>query len=268
MATFVFFHAHPDDECIQTGGTMAKVAADGHRSVLVVATRGELGEVADGFLDAGEPLGLRGIRETLESAKVLGVDRVEFLGYVDSGMMDTSGNDGPYSFWGADIESAAARLAAILREEAADVLTVYDANGGYGHPDHIQVHRVGVRAAELAGTPSVFEATMNRDEVFRTMREARETLPPEQAAEIPDFENADFEFGVPEALLTHAVDVSEFVGTKRESMRCHRSQISDEDFFLTIPDNQFARVFGTEWYTSRRHTRGDGEPFITDLLAE
>ena len=268
MATFVFFHAHPDDECIQTGGTMAKVAADGHRVVLVVATRGELGEVPDGFLEPGEALGLRRITETFASAEVLGADRVEFLGYVDSGMIDTPGNDGPYCFWRADVEAAAGRLAAILREEAADVLTIYDDNGGYGHPDHIQVHRVGRRAAELAGTPGVFEATMNRDDVIRSMAEAADYFTEEQRAEMPDLEGEEANFGVLEERITHAVDVSGFIEAKRESMRCHRSQISDEAFFLAMPDDAFARAFGTEWYISHGHERAADTPFLTDLLAE
>src|SRR5436190_20543643 len=112
MATLVCFHAHPDDECIATGGTMAKAAADGHRVVLVVATRGEHGEVADGFLDPGEELWQRRVAETLASAEILGVHRVEFLGYVDSGMVGTPENDLPGSFWTADIDEAADRLAA------------------------------------------------------------------------------------------------------------------------------------------------------------
>jgi len=269
MATLVFFHAHPDDECIQTGGTMAKAAAEGHRVVLVVATRGELGEVPDGFLEPGEALGMRRIKETFASAKVLGVDRVEFLGYVDSGMIDTEGNDGAYCFWRADVESAAARLAAILREEGADVLTIYDDNGGYGHPDHIQVHRVGLRAGEMAGTPGVFQATMNRDDIIRSMKESSEYLTEEQQAELPDLEGEDAEgFGKPETVITHAIDVSGFVGPKRESMRCHRSQIADEAFFLAMPDDAFARAFGTEWYISSRHERQPEHPFLTDLLAE
>jgi LmbE family N-acetylglucosaminyl deacetylase len=129
MATAVFFHAHPDDESIATGGTMAKAAAAGHRVVLVVATRGEHGEVDDGFLPAGEALWQRREQETAASAEVLGVARVEFLGYVDSGMMGTPENDAPESFWQADVDEAAERLARILREEAADVLTVDDEYG-------------------------------------------------------------------------------------------------------------------------------------------
>lgn len=153
MATLVSFHAHPDDESIQTGGTLAKAAAAGHRVVLVFATRGEHGEVADGFLDDEEHLAQRREKEAHASAEVLGAHRVAFLGYHDSGMMGTPENHHPGAFWQADLDEAAERLAAILEEERAEVLTVYDSDGGYGHPDHIQVHRVGVRAGALVGTP-------------------------------------------------------------------------------------------------------------------
>src|SRR3954454_12826507 len=159
MATIVSFHAHPDDEAIPTGGTLAKYASQGHRVVLVVATKGELGEVDEGFLKDGEELWQRREAETLASAEVLGIARVEFLGYRDSGMMGETTNDDPASFWQADVEEAASRLAAILRDENAAVLTIYDENGNYGHPDHIQVYRVGLRASELAGTRRVYMAT-------------------------------------------------------------------------------------------------------------
>src|ERR1700716_386384 len=107
MATIVTFHAHPDDECIICGGVMRKAADEGHRVVLVVATRGEHGEVSDGFLDDGEELWQRRVAETEAAAEILGAHRVEFLGYVDSGMMGTETNDAPGSFWTAPIEDAA-----------------------------------------------------------------------------------------------------------------------------------------------------------------
>ena len=119
--TLVTFHAHPDDEAIATGGVMAKAAADGHRVVLVVATRGEHGEVAEDVLDAGETLAARRVIETQRAAELLGVARVEFLGYTDSGMMGTPENDAAGSFWSAPVEEAAQRLATILGEERADV---------------------------------------------------------------------------------------------------------------------------------------------------
>src|SRR5579863_3915051 len=150
MATALFFHAHPDDEAIATGGTMARMADEGHRVVLVTATRGELGEVPEGLLSPGETLAERRADELAASCKVLGVARHEYLGYGDSGMAGEPTNKDPACFWQADVEEAAGRLAAILDQEHADVFVTYDENGGYGHPDHIQVHRVGIRAAERA----------------------------------------------------------------------------------------------------------------------
>jgi len=156
MSTLVTFHAHPDDEAIATGGTMAKAARAGHRVVLVVATRGERGEVAEGHLQPGEELWQRRVEETQAAAAVLGVSRVEFLGYVDSGMAGMPTNDDPASFWQADVEEAARRLADILEEEGADVVTAYDENGVYGHPDHVQVY-LGVPGDRITTTVDVVE---------------------------------------------------------------------------------------------------------------
>ena len=267
MATLVCFHAHPDDESIATGGTMARAAADGHRVVLVVATYGDLGEVDEDFLDPGETLGERRIVETHASAEVLGVSRVEFLGYGDSGMDGEPSNDDPGCFWQADVDEAARRLAAILEDESADVLTVYDSNGNYGHPDHIQVHRVGIRAAELAGTARVFESTMNRDALIRGVEEAAARLPADQLPEgdMPTPEEMA-ELGSPETEVTHAVDVSDLVAVKRASMRCHASQISEESFFLAMPDDIFVASFGTEWFIEHGRPRPEGTPFGTSLF--
>jgi len=261
MATLLSFHAHPDDESITTAGTIARAVDAGHRVILVWATRGEHGEVEEGFLDPGEDLWRRRVEESRRSAEILGAHRFEFLGYVDSGMMGTPENDAPNSFWRADLEEAAGRLAAILREEEVDVLTVYDDHGGYGHPDHIQVHRVGVRAAELAGTPAVFEATSNRDEAKRMVAAARE-----QGVEMPDnVDEAWFEkFGTPEHLLTTRVDVRPYLDRKRDSMVAHASQIAESSFFLAMPPEAFAAWFGTEWYVHRGAPPGVSED---DLFA-
>jgi LmbE family N-acetylglucosaminyl deacetylase len=249
MATLVSFHAHPDDESIATGGTLAKAAAHGHRTVLVFGTRGEHGEVADGFLDDGELLADRRVKETERSAEILGVQRLEWLGYTDSGMMGTPENDLPGSFWTADVEEAAERLAKVLREEDADILTIYDSDGNYGHPDHIQVHRVGLRAAELAGTPRVFEGTINRDHIKRAMLAAAERgeLPGEDAPTPEDFET----FGRPEHLITTTVDVRAFLEQKRASMAAHASQIAESSFFLSMSPDQFEQGFGHEWFIRR-----------------
>src|SRR5205085_5590786 len=226
----VVFHAHPDDEAIATAGSMAKAASEGHRVVLVVATRGEHGEVAEGYLQPGEGLWERRVKETNAAAEALGVARVEFLRYVDSGMMGTPENDAPESFWQADVEEAARRLAAILDEEHADVLTAYDENGVYGHPDHIQVHRVGLRAGELAGTPKVYMSTVDKDRVKALIRAAAEAG---ETGDMPgDLDPAEFELGVNGDRITARVDVTEFTSLKRKAMAAHGSQISDSSFFL------------------------------------
>src|SRR5262245_49820969 len=124
MSTLVTFHAHPDDEAIATGGTMLRAKAEGHRVVLVVATRGELSTNGQDDLEPGETLQERRVAEQMEAAKRLGVDRVEFLGYRDSGMAGAPTNDAPECFARADLEEAGGRLAQLLTEEAADVLTI------------------------------------------------------------------------------------------------------------------------------------------------
>jgi len=274
VSTLVCFHAHPDDECIATGGTIAAAHAAGHRTVLVVATRGERGEVAPGVLSDGEALWERRLVETYAAAEALGIDRVEFLGYVDSGMMGEPTNDGPYTFWTADVDAAAERLAAILREEQPDVLTIYDDHGGYGHPDHIQVHRVGLRAAELAGVSTVLQATMNRDHI-RTMMEERlaqmeaelanETdTPGEAPADVPDPAETE-EFGSPEAIITHRIDVVGQLEAKRRAMAAHASQIPPDSWFMQLTADEFAAGFGSEWSIETGTTRGEHDPFRTSI---
>jgi LmbE family N-acetylglucosaminyl deacetylase len=260
MATLVSFHAHPDDECIACGGVIRKAADEGHRVVLVVATRGEQGEVPEGFLADGEELWQRRVAETHASAEILGAQRVEFLGYTDSGMMGTPANAAPGSFWTASVDEAAKRLTAILDEERAEVLTCYDEHGGYGHPDHIQVHRVGMRAAELAGTRRVFQSTMNRDQIIRG-REMLAAAAGEAEIETPDIDEE--QFGTPESQITAAVDVTKYLDYKRRAMRAHASQISEQSFFLAMPDEAFRFAFGTEWFIRAGQGPGITE---TDLL--
>ena len=186
---------------------MAMAAAAGHRVVLVMATAGECGEVADGILAPGETLGERRQKELADAAAILGVARVEILGYRDSGMIGTPENEDPDCFWQTPVDEAAARLARILAEERPDAFTVYDEHGNYGHPDHIQVHRVGVRAAEMARVERVYEATMNRDEFRRLMARAAELGLPD-VGDLPDMDDIGDQMGLPEELLTTAIDVS------------------------------------------------------------
>ena len=244
MATITFFHAHPDDEAIATGGTMAGLAAQGHRVVLVTATRGELGEIPDGLLDAGESLTERRMTELSESCRILGVSRQSFLDYHDSGMAGEATNDRPGSFAAADVTEAAAALAGILSEEGSDVLVIYDEHGGYGHPDHVQVHRVGMEAAAQAATPVLYLSTMNRD-FFRTLTtlvESSDWQPPEGTTDGLDT------MGEPASRLTTEVDVTPWIEAKRDAMRAHASQIAETSFFLAMPDDVFKTVWGREWY--------------------
>jgi len=250
VGTLVTFHAHPDDEAIACGGTMALAAAAGHRVVLVTATSGECGEVADGVLAPGETLGERRQKELAEAAAILGVARVEFLGYRDSGMIGTPENEDPHCFWQTPVDDAASRLARILAEERPDAFTVYDEYGNYGHPDHIQVHRVGVRAAEMAAVERVYEATMNRDHFRRLMARAAE-LGLGDVGDLPDMEDVGDQMGLPEEVLTTAVDVLSHLEVKRRAMAAHASQIAENSFFLSMPAVAFEAAFGTEWYRRR-----------------
>jgi LmbE family N-acetylglucosaminyl deacetylase len=263
MGTLVCFHAHPDDESITTGGSMARASAEGHRVVLVIATNGDHGEVPDD-LAAGEALVDRRRVETIRSAETLGVHRIVWLGYRDSGMTGWEQNSHAESFMLAPIDEAAEKLAAVLREENADVLTTYDWHGNYGHPDHIQVHRVGHRAAELAQTPAVFEATMNRDMFTRWMRASVESRDGSIPADFDPEGPADDgnPFGTLEAEMTHAVDVSAYVDKKRASIACHASQATDTGLFLAMSDDIFRQAFGTEWFIKKGAPTGLHEGWL------
>ncbi|TDC95010.1 PIG-L family deacetylase [Nonomuraea deserti] len=249
----MFFHAHPDDEALLTAGTMAMLAAEGHRVVLVVATAGERG-LAE--MEPGEALGETRLKELYTSAALLGCARVECLGYGDSGLSPQGGSADERpdnAFIDADTEEAAKALAAILQEEEAELLAIYDPAGGYGHPDHVQVHRVGKRASKIAGTPIVLEATVNRDPLVRLLRLASRfyRFPPE--FDVRTFESA---YSASET-ITHRVNVRKYTKQKRASMAAHASQASGGDsdrtlaVMLKVPRPLYRLVFGTEWYVRR-----------------
>ncbi len=243
MSTLVFFHAHPDDEAISTGGTMALASDAGHRVILVVATRGEEGEPVAGVLAEGEQLGDRREAEVRASAAMLGVDEVLFLGYRDSGMVGEPSNDAADSFWRADLDQAGQRLADILTANDASILVGYDPNGVYGHPDHIQVHRVGARAATLAHVKTVYWATANRDLIQQAMDNGAFD---DEGDPDPRVNRA--EMGMPLEELTHGIDVSAAIERKRAALACHKSQIDEQSMFLAMSDDEFAMAFGTEWF--------------------
>ena len=262
--TLVVFHAHPDDEALLTAGTMARASSEGHRVVLVVATAGGVGLVSSDFLADGESLAQRRTAELRRSGTALGCARTVVLGYADSGL-DGGGGDGD-TFAGADVEAVAGQLADVLRSERADALVHYDPAGGYGHPDHVQVHRVGRRAAELAGTALVLQATVDRDLLTRALRLARRVyrFPPE-------FDPRTFDRAyTPAAAITHRVDVRRYAVRKRASMAAHASQATADGAdrtlaaFLRIPMPLFRQVFGREWFVEAGRVPG---PPLDDLFA-
>jgi LmbE family N-acetylglucosaminyl deacetylase len=265
--TVVSFHAHPDDEALLTAGTLARATAEGHRVVLVSATAGEVGLAASSF-GTPDALAAHRLAELRRSAEAIGAARVEVLGYGDSGLDGQALTaDGVPAFARADVEEAANRLARILREERADVLTSYDRSGGYGHPDHVRVHHVGARAAELAGTPVVLEATVDQDLLRRAVRLAALVyrFPPE-------FDRRAFERAyAPRATLTHEVDVRRHADRKRASMTAHASQATADRgdrtlaALLRLPQPLYRRVLGREWFIERG--RVPARPLLDDMFA-
>lgn len=255
MSVLLCFHAHPDDEVFSTGGVMRLAADAGHRVVLVVATDGAAGQVPDGLLRPGEDLAARRREEVERSAAVLGAHRVVHLGYGDSGMAGepTPASTNPFRL--ANLDEAAGRLAKVLEEEQPDVLTVYDPNGGYGHPDHIQVHDVGVRAAQRLGLDSVYESSTNRDHMKMLMTMVAEQHPEWADQDLPSFDN----LGLPASALTTTVDVTAAMAAKRAAMQIHETQIGDFGPMLGMDDAQLAAAFGTEWFRRRLAEPGFAE---------
>ncbi|HET9758358.1 MAG TPA: PIG-L family deacetylase [Nocardioidaceae bacterium] len=248
--TLVSFHAHPDDESLLTGGTLALAAAAGHRVVLVVATEGGRG-LAGPRDGSGAMLSRVRMAELDRAASALGCARVVSLGYADSGLRPAPA-DGD-AFVHADVDEAAHRLAEVLREERADVLTVYDRNGGYGHPDHVQVHRVGVAAARLAGTPVVLEATVPA-RAFRMLLAGLRLLGHPVGRSAPLGTHQVF---ADPGRITHRVRVTGVLRAKRAAMAAHGSQRRGDgtvrllDHVLRLPLPLFGLVFGHEWFVER-----------------
>jgi LmbE family N-acetylglucosaminyl deacetylase len=242
VATIVAFHAHPDDEVLLTGGTIAWLAAEGHRVIIVVATNGEIW-----------PDQHRGRRldELRASAAILGADNVVHLGYADSGHGPVLFDDPPggIRFARANVEEAAERLAGLLTDECADLLLSYDPQGGYGHRDHVQVHQVGARAAQLAGV-RVVEATVPRELVARFARlllllrlVTRRRIEEMRA------------YGMPQSVITHRVDVRRYAPQKRAALAAHHTPVSGKGrtarlfrALIRSPLPIFRIACGREWF--------------------
>lgn len=274
----LFVHAHPDDESIGTGATMAKYAAEGAHVTLVTCTLGEEGEVIPENLrylapDKENRLGDYRVRELADACAALGVRDHRFLGgpgrWRDSGMMGAPSNDDPACFWRSDVDEAAAELVKIVREVRPQVIVTYDDNGNYGHPDHIQAHRVAWRAFELAADPShgegepwlvsKFYATATpRTVLARSVAVMNNTEGPfETVSSVDELPYA----GVPDDLVTTVVDGRDHLRAKLAALRAHGTQMSVEEPYFALSDNVGQQAFGVEYFTL---LAGDLGPTVAD----
>ncbi len=268
MTTLLLVHAHPDDEAISTGGVMLKARAEGHRVVLVTATRGEVGEIYNMDEASSRPrLGEIREKELENAARILGVNRGEFLGYRDSGMVGTSDNADPASFHQAPLDEAAGKLIEIIREERPEVIVTYAEDGTYGHPDHVKAHQVTnvaldqlLRASE-SWTPKKLYYTV----IPRSLMQAFMDALPEEARQQQQESTIQI-IGTPDELVTSTVDVSDFIDRKREAFLAHVSQNDPNSWFATMQDQIFRVAFGTEYYQLARGKPGMAIP-ENDLFA-
>jgi LmbE family N-acetylglucosaminyl deacetylase len=267
-------HAHPDDEASGTGGILARYGDEGVRTVLVTCTNGELGDALGGAKpgEAGhdEDAVVRTRRAELEaSCAVLGVDHLELLGYHDSGMMGWPQNDAPGSFWTTPVEEASARLAELLERYRPDVVVTYDERGFYGHPDHIQAHRITVAALRAAPVAAKLYCTAlptssfaDFAAVFAEQDETGGGEPHHPSEE----EIASFmEIATPDDLVTTRVDCTAFADRKRSALAKHASQ-ADNTAFLRLAPDTFSAVFGIESFVRLQDSTGATVPEV-DLFA-
>ncbi|GAA1246335.1 N-acetyl-1-D-myo-inositol-2-amino-2-deoxy-alpha-D -glucopyranoside deacetylase [Kitasatospora nipponensis] len=274
-------HAHPDDESIGNGATMARYAAEGAGVTLVTCTLGEGGEVIGPELahltaDRQDALGEHRIGELRAAMRELGVGDVRFLGgpgrYRDSGMMGVAENDRPDCFWRADVDEAAGHLVAVVREVRPQVLVTYDENGGYGHPDHIQAHRVALRALELAADPryrpelgpawrivKVYWNRVPRTVLAAGLAAAAERHPAVAAPE-------DVPGVVPDELVTTVLDGARHAERKAAAMRAHATQITVDGSFFALSNERWQPLLADEYYQLVHGECGTGRP-ETDLFA-
>jgi N-acetyl-1-D-myo-inositol-2-amino-2-deoxy-alpha-D-glucopyranoside deacetylase len=257
-------HAHPDDESIETGATMARYAAEGAGVTLVTCTLGELGEIIPADLahlawDRDGGLGEYRIGELARACAALGVTDHRFLGgpgrWRDSGMMGLPTNDWPGSFWTADVDEAAQLLLEVIREVAPHVMVSYDARGFYGHPDHIQAHRVAWRAFELAGglVTKFYATAVPRSALAAAAADQATGTAFDRVSSVDDLP-----FGVPDEQVTTEIDGTGYLEAKIAAMRAHATQITVDAPFFALSDNVGHRVLGREYYTLLAGPRGPG----------
>ena len=262
-------HAHPDDEATGTGGVLARYAAEGFQTVLVTCTDGRCGD-GPGGVKPGEPghdpeavVAMRQA-ELEASCGVLKVSHVELLGYHDSGMMGWADNEAPGAFWNTPVEEAAARVAALIEQYQPDVIVTYDANGFYGHPDHIQAHRVTMAALTPSDSVAkVYWTTAPRskmEEFVQVMREFGGDWDEDDPDSAPPSD-----IGLPDEEITTWVDTRDFGGQKFDALAAHASQ-SENIFFLRMGRERFTEMMGIETYVRVQDTTDAALPEV-DLFA-
>jgi LmbE family N-acetylglucosaminyl deacetylase len=262
--TLMAVHAHPDDEVLGTGGVFARYSEEGLRTVLVVCTNGEQGDDVGG-VKPGEPghdaAGVAATRlaELHKSVAYLGVSDVEFLGYRDSGMVGWAANADPGVFCNIPLAEPTERVAALMRKYRPQVVVTYDENGNYGHPDHIQAHRVAVAAAEATGIPEKFYYSAVPKSAFARLRAALVA----SGGDLKEFDVPE-DFGTPDEMITTEVDVSAYADRKREALEAHGSQ-TDNSFFFRLPDDIVTLALSHESFILR--SAPGGLPRENDLFA-
>jgi LmbE family N-acetylglucosaminyl deacetylase len=266
MPTLMAVHAHPDDEGIQTGGVLAMAAGRGFHTVLVTCTNGEMGDSPDGLKpeseghDSASTSELR-LRELRKSAAALSIGNLELLGYRDSGMKGWPQNEDPQSFWQTPLDTATERVAELMERYRPEVVVTYDANGLYGHPDHIQAHRATVAAAERTGIPQkIYEIAFPQ-----SLLDAWAALQRAEGGETPPAEEGGQTLGTPDELITTTVDVSSAWDPKWASISAHESQMANFDFLKVGPE-LLKVALGTEYFVRRFDRTGASLP-ETDLFA-
>ncbi|MDZ5445969.1 PIG-L family deacetylase [Micromonospora sp. 4G57] len=268
--TLMAVHAHPDDEATSTGGVLARYAAEGISTVLVTCTDGRCGDGPGGVKpgDPGhDPAAVVAMRqEELEaSCASLKVTHLETLGYGDSGMMGWPTNDLPGAFWTTPVAEAADRLAELIRQYRPDVVVTYDENGFYGHPDHIQAHRITMAAVAMTDIPAkVYWTTVPRS-AFAEFGRIMQELGVEWAE--PDAASAESvpQLGLPDDEITTWVDTSSYGAQKFDALAAHASQ-TENIFFLQLGRDRFTELMGMETFVRVRDTTGAPVP-EDDLFA-
>ncbi|MCZ0987106.1 N-acetyl-1-D-myo-inositol-2-amino-2-deoxy-alpha-D-glucopyranoside deacetylase [Streptomyces diastatochromogenes] len=266
-------HAHPDDESINNGATMARYAAEGAHVTLVTCTLGERGEVIPPELRhlTGAALGAHRRAELSAALRELGVQDGRLLGgagrYGDSGMMGIPDNEDPACFWQADLDAAARSLAEVILEIRPQVAVAYDDNGGYGHPDHIQAHRVAMRAVELAAEDGHRVEKVYWNRVPRSVAEAAFVRLQDELPGLPFAKSAtvaDVPGVVDDERITTAIDGSAYAAAKAAAMRAHATQIDVAEPYFALSNELAQPLFTTEYYEL---VYGRGVPGETDLFA-